>query len=390
MTAGRSISGVEWVWLAADRIAPPFCNQLVVEGDGAGVGYDELVDAVSAAAEVQPGSRVRRRGQLWVADGGAPRVRAVDGAGWDGRGPDGAPFLRVPLPPAHATCEVLSVTGGDVPRLVFRTHHAAMDGQGTLLFADAVCAALRGEAPRPAEAGPTTDASLAASAGRSAEPAVPIDCPPPVRGVSGGASRGVTWRRRRVAGRFRRMLPRLAVAVAAAAGEPCRVDVPVDLRPLRPDLRSSANLTGLVRLPVAPADDIVAVTTRLRGLLDARAGADFVLAASALRRLPLAVIAAGGKAKAARQLTLGRYGTTATLSNLGRLDLDRFAAPGFTPRASFFIPPGSPGLPLFVACNGDAAGVEICATMPAALASHGRLEGLLDRFEAALTDGADA
>jgi hypothetical protein len=182
------------------------------------------------------------------------------------------------------------------------------------------------------------------------------------------------------------MLPTLAIAVAKAAGMPCRVDVPVDLRTLREGLRSSANLTGLLRIPVTPDDEAASVGARIRRGIEVHEGADFVLAASPLRRVPLGLLALGGRSKIARNLTLARFGTTATLSNLGRLDLSRFSAPGFEAAASFFIPPGNPGLPLFVACNGDDEGVEICATMPVALASHGRIEALLDHLAAAVAE----
>ncbi|MCP4871948.1 MAG: hypothetical protein GY898_24855 [Proteobacteria bacterium] len=384
MTApGRSVSGVEWVWLAADRIAPPFANQFVIEGRGDGVSPEDVARAAAEVAAVQPGSRVRLKGQIWTTDGPVPRVRPGDGSEWDGRSPVGAPFLLDPLPPQSLTCEVL-VVRGDPWRVVVRTHHAAMDGQGTLLFAEGLFAALRGETPAGAEAGPTTDAALAATTGRTPDRPPPIDCPAPVRGACGGASRGTTWRRIRVPGRPRGMLAALALATAQAAGGPCRVDVPVDLRRLQPDLRSSANLTGIIRLPVRPEEEPEALTARLKQGLEVNLAADFVLAASPLRRLPLGLLAAGGRSKAARNLTLARYGTTATLSNLGRLDLARFSAPGFDASAGFFIPPGSPGLPLFVACSGDDEGVEICATMPAALASHGRIEGLLERLAAAV------
>jgi len=381
---GRAVSGLEWLWLAAGRITPPFANQLVIEGRGEGLSPGDVARAAATVAAVQPGCRVRLRGQLWSADGPVPRVRPGDGSAWDGRSPDGAPFLADPLPPESLTCEVL-VVRGDPWRLVVRTHHAAMDGQGTLLLAEGIFAALRGEPPAAAEAGPTTDAGLAAAAGRAAERPPPIDCPAPVRGTCGGASGGTTWRRRRVEGRPRGMLGRLAVEVARAAGEPCRVDVPVDLRRLRPDLRSSANLTGLLRVPVSPTDSVAAVGDRVRRGIESGEAVDFVLAASSLRRVPLGLLAAGGRSKMARQLTLARYSASATLSNLGRLDLARFSAPGFAASSTFFIPPGSPGLPLFVACNGDDEGVELCATMPVALASHGRIEELLERLATSIT-----
>jgi len=384
MTATRLVSGVERLWLAADRIAPPFVNQLVLEGDGAGLDADRVSAVIDAVSARLPGSRMRLQGRLrrlaWVADGPTPRVRRVDGSGWTGAGPEGAPFLLDPLPPAVGPTTEVVIIDGEPARVAVRTHHAVMDGRGTLEFARAVFAALRGDEVPVVEAGPTTDRDLALAAGRSPEDAPPRDCPAPVRGASGGAAQGMTWRRVRLSSAPRRLLPRLAIAIADATGEPCRVDVPVDLRPARPGLASTANLCGLVRLPVSPGADPEQVATDLRGRLDRGEGADFVLASERVRGVPLSLMAHVGSTSANQGLALARFGTTATLSNLGRIDLTSLSCDRFTARRSFFIPPGNPGLPLFIALNGDPDGVELCATAPAALASHGRLDRLLERL----------
>lgn len=383
MTDSRPLSGVERLWLAADRIAPPFVNQMVIEGHS-----ERPADAarwrraLTRVLPAQPGCKVRLVGGLrrsrWVADGRPPRIVEVDGTVWDGTCPDGAPFLSRPLSPRGGrSAEILLVRDERTPRVVVRTHHAAMDGRGTALLAEGLFAALRGEDVPLATGGVPTDFGLAAGLGVEAEELPERDCLPPLRGVTAGVQAGATWLRRRVDGPVRRPLAVLARAVARAVGEPCRVDVPVDLRRDQPGLASSANLTGLVRLPVDPDDDVESIDRDLRRRVrDGQAGA-FVLAADRLRGLPMGLMVQGGRAAARHALSLGRYETSATLSNLGRMDLIRLSCPEFTARRAFFVPPGSPGLPLFVAMTGDPEGVEVCASAPVGLASQGRLEGLL-------------
>lgn len=388
MNDSRPASGVERLWLAADRICPPFVNQLVIEGRGPGLDVDRVAAAVDQVARQQPGCRMRLAGRTrrtrWVADGPVPAVRRVDGRDWLGHGPDGAPFLRSALSPRRGpTVEVLLVQG-EPSRIVVRTHHALMDGRGTLTFAAGLFAALRGEDPPAAQAGHPTDFDLAQTFGRARELDPARDCAAPVTGASGGATEGTTWRRVRVPGAPRALVSRLALAIAAAAQGPCRVDIPVDLRPQQPGLRSTANLCGLIRLPVTPGVTPEMLTADLRGRIARGEGADFVLGADRTRGVPLAVMARVGSASAERSLALARYGTTATLSNLGRVDLGALSAPRFVADRSFFIPPGSPGLPLFIALTGDASGVELCGTAPAALASHGRLTALMQRLAASL------
>ena len=386
MTDSRPLSGVERLWLAADRIAPPFVNQMVIEGRS-----DRPADlarwrrALTRVLPAQPGCKARVVGGLrrsrWVADGRVPRIVEVDGALWDGFSPAGADFLSRPLAARSGqTAEILLVRHEHTPRVVVRTHHAAMDGRGTTLLAEGLFAALRGDEVPRATAGGPIDHELALQIGAEPEATPPRDCLPPFAGVTAGVQSGVTWLRRRVDGPVRRPLAALALAVAEAVGEPCRVDVPVDLRRGGAGVASSANLTGLIRLPVSPGDDLAAVHADLhRRIEEGEAGA-FVLAADRVRGLPMALLVSGGRAEARHSLSLGRFGTSATLSNLGLLDLERLSCPEFTARRAFFVPPGSPGLPLFVTLTGDPDGVEVCASAPVGLASHGRLERLLEEL----------
>lgn len=68
---------------------------------------------------------------------------------------------------------------------------------------------------------------------------------------------------------------------------------------------------------------------------------------------------------------------SATLSNLGRLDLEAMGGPAFRPERAFILPPGNQGLPLLMVLVGHARGLEIAAAGPRALCGDGRLEALL-------------
>lgn len=384
MTDSRPLSGVERLWLAADRIAPPFVNQMVIEGRSERpADLRRWRRAVTRVLPAQPGCKARLTGALgrsrWVSDGRPPAVVEVDGCMWDGMSPEGAPFLDRPLSPRSGrTAEILLVRDEHRPRVVVRTHHAAMDGRGTALLAEGLFASLRGDDVPAATGGGPTDFELAAGLDAKAEVAPDRDCLPPFEGVTAGAGAGVTWLRRRLDGPVRRPLAVMALAVAKAVGEPCRVDVPVDLRRQQPGLSSSANLTGLLRLPVDPDDSLDAVDGELRRRVQEGQAGAFVLSAERVRGIPMGLMVRGGRDAARHALSLGRFETSATLSNLGRIDLTRLSCSEFTAQRAFFVPPGSPGLPLFVALTGDPEGVEVCASAPVGLASHGRLAALLD------------
>ncbi len=398
-TVGRRLSGLERVWLTADRLRPPFVNQVVIEGRGK-IKEESLRRAMLAAASVHPGLCLRLKGALgwsrWV-PGPPPVLRVVDGSHWDGMSPKGAPFLEEPLDPFTGPVAELLWVEGDPPRLVFRTHHAVTDGRGAGFFLQDLFCALREEAMEGAVAGPLTDAELArqiptpqlpsrlARGGSTTKMEPPSPEPSADRPSPTGAchvfSMATTWARVRIPGHFPRLLPRVIMALAAAArtasDTPLRIGIAVDLRRYANELRSSANLTGVLHLDlgIPGAETLESLEARIQESLP-YAGL-LPLHAERLRGLPLWVMARIGRNSALKKLRGGKFAVSASLSNLGRQDLRGWSCLGWAAQQAFWIPPGNPGLPLFLTLSGDAAGIDLVGSMPVGLADEGRLERLL-------------
>lgn len=396
-STSRLVSGIERYWLAADRIHPPFVNQMVLEGDALPEPPGGDWPAVMAeAARALPGMRVRLRGFLgwsrWMADGPVPRIRRVEASSWSGRDPEGAPFLADRLSPRRGPVAEVVLCEGDPARVVIRTLHAATDGQGTLLFARTLFATLRGENPPVATMGPLTDLDLASRLEVPGEKTPKQDCVAPTGAAAPKAPFATTWYRTRAPGRYRQLLARVAVGLARVTDRPVggviRVDIPTDLRRLVPDLRSSANLTGMLRIPVHPhlsrSRPVQAMANAIKTARESWRDLPVVRAASYARWVPLILLRRGGTVAARRCLRKQRYPSSAVLSNLGRLPLDDFSGGGFFANRAFFIPPGNPGLPLFLTLTGDAEGVELCASLPEGLATDRRIRTFLDRLVAEL------
>jgi len=385
----RRVSGLERLWLTADRLAPPFVGQMILEGQGrvdpGRRGWDGVMREL---AQAQPACRARLRGRLfrsrWVADGALPRVREVAGDSWNGRGPEGADFLQDPMSPRTGpACELVIVTGSPT-RMVLRTQHTSMDGRAMVLMAQGLFAILRGETPPTAELGTLNDQELARSLDVPAEKMAGRTCVSPT-GPARDFSMEMTWGCRHFEGKFNRLLGRLALAVKAAAPEvegDVRIDVPVDMRRHRPGLSSSANLTGMIRLSARDLpqgeDPVDAVAQLVRAKLAENEEAQMVRRAEFARFVPVRLMAHIARRQARRSLENGRFGSTALISNFGKLEIDRFGGAGFQAERCFIVPPGNPGLPLFLTCVGSSGGVDLCGAMPRALASGGRLEGLLE------------
>lgn len=377
MVQARPCFGLERVWLAADALWPPFVNQLVVEGEGS-PAVERLHEALDTLLPLWPGARARCVGVLggtrWSADGEPPRVRAVAEA-WDGISAHAA--VTAPLDPfAGPIVELVRFPG----KLLVRTHHAAFDGRAAWALVADLGRVLRGEAPRGSRF-----AALVEPSGGAPTPEPPTDAalPAPVRAgeVANGAA---VWARRTLPTAGRALLPRTLVAVSQTIGARVRLSVPVDLRRhLAPKIEAAcANLTGFVRVEVAPGDDPAVVAAALEHAMAQNADLGSVRAAEGLRRVPLWLMRASGKAAAHKAFAAGRASVTGTVSNLGRADERVLDHAEFQGRACYWLPPANPGSPVFVTLTGHSHGVELVVGMPGALGGGGEVE----RFTAALAN----
>ena len=151
MSFSRPLCRTERVYLLFDEFCPGFANQFFLEGTGV-LDQAKWQKAVAIASEANPGTRLVLKGHLmfshWVDSGVTPKVREVDGSAWDGLSPENAPaFLTESLSPWEGpTCEVVLVHG-DPLRIVFKSHHAVMDGRGTLTWLEDIIRALNGMDP---------------------------------------------------------------------------------------------------------------------------------------------------------------------------------------------------------------------------------------------------
>ena len=367
----RRLSPTERVWLTADALGAPFNLTLVVQGRG--LERERVEEAVAQVAEANPSARGRPEGVLgwtrWVDSGQPP------------------PVLERPLPVPGPVDERRLL--GDGPGieldlcdmgLAIRAHHAQMDGRGLWFFAEELFRALRGEELLGSEAS-HTDQDLAGEGDASA----PIEDDLAATGEHNGETWPV-WAQRRVEGRWSQLLGRLGVAVAehVRSREPrgqVGLQVPVDLREGR---RTLNNMTGLLRLEVPEKPTPELLSAQLRGRIERGEPQAWLRSARPVTWMPLWLMEMGGRSKAQEHIQRSRFGGSAVLSNLGRVDLRALDAPGFGCERCFWIPPCGPSTAAFVGLLGDDQGVEIVTVMPLGLGSDGRQDAFLDALVGAL------
>lgn len=374
----RPISPTELIYFPMRDLAPPFLMQLVVEGTGS-IDPEALRRAVVTAAAANPGARLVREGRQWVDREVAPSVRVVEHT-LEYPALESDPVLTSPIGPTpDATVEVLLLTGSPTT-LVFRVFHGVMDGMGMVMWATDVLRVLRGEEPVGAP-DPIADAELVRKVGAPGRPTLML---PKFRTALGhgrqepGEHRHLL-RTRTIHATGPGALMRVAALLAEEGGPVSRIMIPVDIRRHDPALRSTANLALPLFLDVTPGMDWQQLNEIKRaGLKENRELNQ--MDNGGLKYLPQAT----GRGLLRTLNVLGaRTGlnlASATVSHMGRYDLDELAVPGFSPTAIKVMPQHSVAMPLLMGMTECGGRTELTVSVRNGRGIPERLDALLDRI----------
>lgn len=382
----RKISFNEKLWIAADRILPPFTNNMIIEGEG-DIDLNLLQAAVNAASEANPGTRLIMSDSpvkvRWVDSGKAPCVRRADGVDWSGFQSEGAPCLTKPH---HSVtegplCDVIIIRGNP-PRLSFRTHHAIMDGRGTMFWVEDIFRALRGETIVGSHS-TLTDMDLLMPSIKGPRYQ---NCLPPT-GAASGNERGAIWIRRQVSGRFRNLVSQVAILTAAMARTHSNgtvvFNIPADRRTAEMP-RSTANLSIGFYIDVPPGAPPDALADDIKKQMNQQGRNMEFLLRILYPFIPIGIMARAMQASGDRMRASNQYRLSGIISNLGKMQLEKYSFNGFQATTAFFIPLNFDALPLFITLSGSKDFIEILFGMPRILANAGRIEALADHVEAGL------
>ncbi|HOO70348.1 MAG TPA: hypothetical protein PK926_01210 [Spirochaetota bacterium] len=385
----RKLSFNERFFLVTDRITSPFCNQMIYEGSGE-FDLPRWEKALEEASAANPGTRVVLKGLLscarWVDSGKTPRLRVVDGSSWSGMGDEGAPFLQEHLDPFKGpSCEVVLIKGRTL-RVAFRTHHAVMDGRGTIFWAEEIFRCLRGETPAGSDS-TLADYELAWMYQKKGRTPPPHEFIAPTGKAAGNAS-GVTWQRRRLQGKFRNFLGQVSVLVgreARASGNgKVRLTIPVDLRQRSEGLLSTGNLTNTIYILVTPESTADSVAQDVALQLENFGDCMIYHREKIMSHVPLWFMTRELKKIIREKHAAGMYHNSGIISNLGRFDLEKFSGGGFSASSWFAVPPCQEIVPFFMVLAGSGGWVDLMIGMPRVLASGGRLGAFMEHVIAGL------
>ncbi|QUM76954.1 peptide synthetase [Moritella sp. 24] len=398
MTFKRKLSPTERFYISCDdfnaeETATCVVNQMVLEGRG-DIDISAWQQAVVKASTALQGSRLKLSGKLgfshWTDAGETTELKVIRGLNWDGMSDEGALFLNRPLDVKTSTgCEVLLVLGETHGKhhIIFRTHHAVMDGRGTKTFADEVLRALRKQ-PLQGDNSFVRDVDLAKSV--TSVPGEKIkDTVAAPTGVPVGHDFGSSWQRRTLPGSYKQVLANAGISIAKLANlysdSDVRIQLPVDLRMHDADIISTGNLTGGLLMQTSPDTTIADWGQQIKSKIADNEHARMpqfagIPTLNALNWVPLSWLKKSNDKLASKRQETGQYRTSAIISNLGFLHVDEYSAAGFNCSSVFFIPPYFNTTALFLVLAGNKDAVEVILRIPHQLSSNGRFEHALSQI----------
>lgn len=364
----------------------------LAEGQG-DLSRQALQAAVDVAAASNPGARVRLRSWLgfckWVDSGIAPVVHEIQTPHWDCYSEHGADFMDRPFDAIHgdAVCDLYLIHAADsaTVRIVVRVLHAAMDARGLQHFVKDVFRVLRNEPPIGSHSTWTDhDVRLKFQDKIVGQPPA-MECIPilPHAPVAEGPLHYV-WRRAIINKNISSVLPKMAIFLAQYARKDNAGDVgftiPIDMRGLRAEIDTTANMTGYLRVKVDPDSSAKAVMQQInqgvKGYLDCIIPPIFKW----VPWIPLSVLIRDMRKNADKLLyTRNKTLPSGGLVSMGMFKPEEFSCPQFQATSCIGIP-GSVGRMNVVIMN-HKDHTEVVFSTPASFNHEGQLDALIDTFK---------
>jgi len=381
----RKLSFSERGYFAFTKILPTFYAHMVIEGEGnSKIDINKLKSAISVSSEANPGSRLVLRGFLnfcYLEDSGVPPpLRVVENSAWDGLSSDNTDFFDEILDAREGpTCDVIYLKGSP-NRIIFRVHHMVMDGMGLMLWAEDIFKILRGDNP-VSFFSEVTEYDLAKSIGKVSRRWFPQDNIAPTGKAYGATSLKSRWIRRRVTGKFSNLTGQIAVLLAAEARKYADgnfwVTIPVDLRQRKNNFKTTRNFTGIIYVEVKPEHSAFDISANIRHQLNNSEDLTFDIEDVYCRYIPVSIMKSFINRRVLKRHSKSLYGSSATISNGGFIDIEKFSGGGFNPDTIFFFTQQGYN-PAFFAVNRLETAVEITLSVPDVLRTDGRDERLMD------------
>ncbi len=341
MIFSRRISALDLTFAAAGARSSDdyqIVAQCMIEGVGE-IDEAALRCAIEKSTDAIPAARFVLKGfwgfKRWTAVGPLPRLRCIE-SNWSGESLNDADFLDAGLDIFEGpVAEVVYVTGRKT-HLVFRVHHAVMDGNGFLDFVTSFFKALRNEGLE-SFLSPLIAEDIFSANAKKPNAFINTDVATPLGEVflpTLMPSRPV-YQRLTLRGMVPFILPKLMLDMADIARSKnvglVRFFLPVNLRRYKATEKTSANLAGVINVEVKAADNERSLIKKINTQMDESRFANSAMRMIAAISLwvPFFVLQFLARRVQQRPVAKKRYIYSGLMNTIGPLRLVDFSTRGF-------------------------------------------------------------
>lgn len=398
----RNLSSSEHLYLAFQKICPPFCIQMLVEGTG-NIEVEPLQAAVAKASDANPGSRLILKRNLkksyWLDSGISPPVQVVNDTGWSGfdfknKGSLTVPHFYKTLDYISGPVSEVILIKGKTTSILFRSFHGVMDARGLLFWVEEIFRVLRNE-PVIGTNTQLNDSEMLKSFElneNDVQPAKEITSfnlrsGSPTGKVS-GTEKNYLWGRKKIQGNYPALVSQIAFILSEENYRHfeniSKFMIPVDLRHNFPNLYSTANLSNPIFVEVKQGETWPGIYHKILTMLRENKEKKPDSFEKYLKLFPVVLLAKGFGFLSSYLLNKNRFLGSGIISNIGKIVQDNFNTKEFSCESVFFLPIDIPASPVSIVTTENKNFIELTVSIPAVLGSNGRLEALMETIEQGL------
>ena len=371
-------------------------NQIILQHVVEGTGHidNELVkDCVKQLARAVPSCHLLLKGRWgfkeWRAEGPLPTVKTIYQE-WDGHYQPDTGFLDQPLDLFHGpVSEIIQVVSKDRTFIVFRAHHAVMDGVAMQSFIHNFFRILREEPAENQHSELTVEDLQTWDVTTQPREMIQKAITPlgeKQQSINGNPTR--TWQRISTNANDMLVLSKVMVAMSELAREQqqgnVRINAPVDLRRYLPSQeKTGANFVGNIIVDIEEGDTLKIVTKKFNRQYAAISkdidGAQKL--SKVLRWVPFTLVKQLAKRISKQHHQKTHFGFSGTVSTIGYVKLREYSTEHFTAHSFFGIPISQLLTPVFVSVISTEQGSELVLGAPANMASDNRLANMAEKLQ---------
>lgn len=415
----RLISTTEQIYLACEKLFPPFCISLVVELESP-LNFEELQKAVGEVSRLHPPSRWQKHNRLfrktWIERELSVRVKVLSSKdseelreseefkelkesedNWTKQNLDSV--LR-------SGCEVL--IDSKCQKIIFRCRHSLMDAVGLLKWAQDIFRSLNGQIPLGGQKTDSDQSVLRTSPWHYERQRLDLKSPglfaqkisqqnrngdetqaqtnskTPAEKSSPSKTHAFYHTQRTLIGQRPSVVAQLAALLAEQIRKhskaPIRFMIPVDLRQALKTQQTSVNFSNPLFVTLTGPVSWQRVQEEILGQLRGKKQFGTFWWENWVGMVPQNLLSHTLQKLHALQTGRNRFIVSSVISNVGRIFLESLSAPGSRARRAYFLPVDTPGAgSTFLILEHD-HGIEVSGSFPESNCAIKEVEAWMDQL----------